>query len=95
MILEISLEELDLSIRTFNCLKRAGIDTLTDMFNRIDEGISSCMRIRNLGMKSLEEMLQIAQKKGYPADEAVERHIVGLRHNPQSIYMIRFNHGNH
>lgn len=84
MTSEISIEELDLSVRSFNCLKRAGIDTLSDLFARLDEGISSCMRIRNLGRKSLEEVLRKAQEKGYPADEVVERYIAVLREDPET-----------
>lgn len=79
MTSEVTVEELDLSVRSFNCLKRAGINTLADLFNRIDEGISSCMSIRNLGRKSLEEVLKKVQAKGYPADEDVERFITELR----------------
>ena len=84
MTFEITTEELDLSVRSFNCLKRAGINTITDLFNKIDEGIPACMRIRNLGRKSLEEVLRKAQEKGYPAHEAVEQYIVELREDPES-----------
>lgn len=81
---EITIDELDLSVRSFNCLKRAGIDTLSDLFNRLDEGISACFRIRNLGKKSLDEVLRKAQEKGYPADKAVERYIAELRQDPET-----------
>lgn len=84
MTSEIAIEELDLSVRSFNCLKRAGIDTLSGLFARLDEGISSCMRIRNLGRKSLEEVLRKAQEKGYPADEVVDRYIAVLREDPET-----------
>lgn len=86
MISKITIDELDLSVRSFNCLKRTGINTLSDLFNRIDEGISSCMRIRNLGRKSLEEVLRKAQEKGYPADEAVERYIAEVCSDPETTY---------
>lgn len=63
---EITLEELDLSVRSFNCLKRAGIDTLTDIFHKLDnEGIEGLLKVRNLGRKSLEEVLEKAIEKGY------------------------------
>ena len=44
------------------------------------------MRIRNLGRKSLEEVLRKAQEKGYPADEAVERYVAELRNDPEATY---------
>ena len=53
-ILEMTIEELDLSVRSFNCLKRAGINTVEDLSNRTEE---SMMKVRNLGRKSLEEVI--------------------------------------
>ena len=53
-ILEMTIEELDLSVRSFNCLKRAGINTVEDLTNRTEEDM---MRVRNLGRKSLEEVV--------------------------------------
>jgi len=53
-ILEMSIDDLDLSVRSFNCLKRAGINTVEDLINR-SEG--DMMRVRNLGRKSLEEVM--------------------------------------
>ncbi len=53
-ILEMTIEELDLSVRSFNCLKRAGINTVEDLTNRTEEDM---MRVRNLGRKSLEEVI--------------------------------------
>jgi DNA-directed RNA polymerase subunit alpha len=50
-----TIEELDLSVRSFNCLKRAGIDTVEDLINRTEEDM---IRVRNLGKKSLEEVIQ-------------------------------------
>ena len=49
-----TIEELDLSVRSFNCLKRAGINTVEDLTNRTEEDM---MRVRNLGRKSLEEVI--------------------------------------
>lgn len=54
-VLEMTIEELDLSVRSFNCLKRAGIDTVEDLTNR-SEG--DMIKVRNLGRKSLEEVIQ-------------------------------------
>ena len=53
-ILEMTIEELDLSVRSFNCLKRAGINTVEDLTNRSEEDM---MRVRNLGRKSLDEVI--------------------------------------
>ncbi len=53
-ILEMTIEELDLSVRSFNCLKRAGINTVEDLTNRSEEDM---MRVRNLGRKSLDEVV--------------------------------------
>jgi DNA-directed RNA polymerase subunit alpha len=50
-----TIEELDLSVRSFNCLKRAGIDTVEDLIDRTEEDM---MKVRNLGRKSLEEVIQ-------------------------------------
>ena len=54
-VLEMTIEELDLSVRSFNCLKRAGIDTVEDLIDRTEEDM---MKVRNLGRKSLEEVIQ-------------------------------------
>ena len=50
-----TIEELDMSVRSFNCLKRAGIDTVEDLTNRTEEDM---IKVRNLGKKSLEEVIQ-------------------------------------
>ena len=52
-VLETSIEELELSVRSFNCLKRAGIATVEDLTNRSE---SDMMKVRNLGKKSLDEV---------------------------------------
>ncbi len=54
MVLEMTIEELDLSVRSFNCLKRAGINTVEDLVNKSE---SEMMKVRNLGRKSLEEVI--------------------------------------
>lgn len=53
-VLELSIEELDLSVRSYNCLKRAGINTVEDLAGKTEEDM---MKVRNLGRKSLEEVL--------------------------------------
>lgn len=52
--LEMTIEELDLSVRSYNCLKRAGINTVEDLAHKTEEDM---MKVRNLGRKSLEEVL--------------------------------------
>lgn len=54
-VLEMTIEELDLSVRSYNCLKRAGINTVEDLTNRTEDDM---MKVRNLGRKSLEEVIQ-------------------------------------
>ena len=54
-VLEMTIEELDLSVRSYNCLKRAGINTVEELANKSEEDM---MKVRNLGKKSLEEVIQ-------------------------------------
>ena len=54
-VLEMTIEELDLSVRAYNCLKRAGINTVAELVQRNQEDM---MKVRNLGKKSLEEVEQ-------------------------------------
>ena len=68
-VLELSIEELDLSVRSYNCLKRAGINTVEDLVNKTEEDM---MKVRNLGRKSLEEVLNKLAELGLslrPSDE--------------------------
>ncbi len=53
-VLEMTIEELDLSVRSFNCLKRAGINTVEDLVGKTE---ADMMKVRNLGRKSLEEVI--------------------------------------
>ena len=53
-VLEMTIEELDLSVRSFNCLKRANINTVEDLISKTEEEM---MKVRNLGRKSLEEVI--------------------------------------
>lgn len=52
-VLEMSIEDLELSVRSFNCLKRAGISTVEDLINKSE---AEMMKVRNLGKKSLDEV---------------------------------------
>ena len=61
-VLEMTIEELDLSVRSFNCLKRAGINTVEDLISKSEEDM---MKVRNLGRKSLEEVMQKLQSLGF------------------------------
>lgn len=54
-IMEMTIEELDLSVRSYNCLKRAGINTVQELISKTEEEM---MKVRNLGKKSLEEVQQ-------------------------------------
>lgn len=54
-VLDMTIEELDLSVRSFNCLKRAGINTVADLVNTSEDDM---MKVRNLGRKSLEEVIK-------------------------------------
>lgn len=61
-ILEMTIEELDLSVRSFNCLKRAGINTVADLINKSEEEM---MKVRNLGKKSFDEVKEKLQSLGF------------------------------
>lgn len=60
-ILEMVIEDLDLSVRSFNCLKRAGLNTVEDLTNRTEEEM---IKVRNLGRKSLEEVIAKLESLG-------------------------------
>jgi DNA-directed RNA polymerase subunit alpha len=69
-VLEMTIEELDLSVRSYNCLKRAAIHTVEDLINKTEEDM---MKVRNLGRKSLEEVVQKMEALGLslaPSEEA-------------------------
>ncbi len=68
-VLEMTIEELDLSVRSYNCLKRAGINTVEDLANKTEDDM---MKVRNLGRKSLEEVLNKLAELGLslsPSDD--------------------------
>ena len=60
-VMEMTIEELDLSVRSYNCLKRAGVNKVEDLAAKTEEDM---MRVRNLGRKSLEEVLQKMESLG-------------------------------
>ena len=69
-VLEMNIDELELSVRSYNCLKRAGINTVEELCNRTPEDM---MKVRNLGRKSLEEVLAKLKELGLqlnPSEEA-------------------------
>ncbi len=61
-VLEMTIEELDLSVRSFNCLKRAGINTVEDLITKTEDDM---MKVRNLGRKSLEEVIAKLDSLGF------------------------------
>ena len=68
-VLEMNIDELELSVRSYNCLKRAGINTVEELCNRTSDDM---MKVRNLGRKSLEEVLAKLKELGLqlnPSDE--------------------------
>ena len=68
-VLEMSIDELELSVRSFNCLKRAGINTVEELCNRTSEDM---MKVRNLGRKSLEEVLAKLKELGLQLNPSEE-----------------------
>ena len=61
-VLDLTIDELDLSVRSFNCLKRAGINTVEDLIGKSEEDM---MKVRNLGRKSLEEVIAKLNSFGF------------------------------
>ena len=68
-VLEMSIDELELSVRSYNCLKRAGINTVAELINRTPEDM---MKVRNLGRKSLEEVLAKLKELGLQLNPSEE-----------------------
>lgn len=67
--LEMTIEELDLSVRSYNCLKRAGINTLEQLTEKTEDEM---MKVRNLGKKSLEEVTQKLHELGFNLKSSYE-----------------------
>jgi DNA-directed RNA polymerase subunit alpha len=68
-VLEMSIDELELSVRSYNCLKRAGINTVEELTNKTSEDM---MKVRNLGRKSLEEVLGKLKELGLQLNSSDE-----------------------
>ena len=68
-VLEMSIDELELSVRSYNCLKRAGINTVEELTNKTSEDM---MKVRNLGRKSLEEVLAKLKELGLELSQGEE-----------------------
>ena len=67
------IEELDLSVRVFNSLKRTGITTIGDVLEMLERGQDAMLAIRNFGEKSLDELVDKLREKGYMRDENEEQ----------------------
>lgn len=68
-MLEMTIEEMDLSVRSFNCLKRAGINTVNDLIEKSEEEM---MKVRNLGKKSFDEVKEKLRSLGYEMSSSEE-----------------------
>jgi DNA-directed RNA polymerase subunit alpha len=64
-LFETPIEELDLTVRAYNCLKRAGITQVGEVLEKLQQGEDEILSIRNFGQKSLEELIEKLQQKGY------------------------------
>ena len=69
-VYEIPIENLDLSVRVFNSLKRTGIASVGEVLDMIEKGQDAMLSIRNFGEKSLDELKERLREKGYLVDEA-------------------------
>ena len=69
-VLEMNIDELELSVRSYNCLKRAGINTVEELCNRTSEDM---MKVRNLGRKSSEEVLAKLKELGLQLNPVTKR----------------------
>ncbi|MEG0998384.1 MAG: DNA-directed RNA polymerase subunit alpha [Clostridiales bacterium] len=68
-LLDMTIEELDMSVRSYNCLKRAGINTVQELIQRSEEDM---MKVRNLGRKSLEEVMEKLEELGLSLENEEE-----------------------
>ena len=68
-VLRMSIDELELSVRSYNCLKRAGINTVEELINKTPEDM---MKVRNLGRKSLDEVLAKLKELGLSLNDSEE-----------------------
>ena len=68
-VMDMNIDELEMSVRSYNCLKRAGINTVEELTNRTPEDM---MKVRNLGRKSLEEVLAKLKELGLQLNQGEE-----------------------
>jgi DNA-directed RNA polymerase subunit alpha len=77
-VFDVPIEDLELSVRAYNCLKRAGIVKVGEVIQRLEKGTEGLLSIRNFGQKSLDELMDQLNAKGFlehvrlPAPDAVE-----------------------
>jgi DNA-directed RNA polymerase subunit alpha len=64
-IYETPIEELELSVRAYNCLKRASITKVGEILEKLKKGREELLTIRNFGQKSLDELMERLEQKGY------------------------------
>jgi len=72
---DMPIENLDLSVRVFNSLKRTGVTTVGDVVELLEKGEEAVMSIRNFGEKSLDELRQKMQEKGFLKEENDESEV--------------------
>jgi DNA-directed RNA polymerase subunit alpha len=64
-IYETPIEELELTVRAYNCLKRAGITQVGEILEKLKKGQDEILAIRNFGQKSLDELMEKLEEKGF------------------------------
>ncbi|MDH3673894.1 MAG: DNA-directed RNA polymerase subunit alpha, partial [Anaerolineae bacterium] len=64
-IYEMPIEDLELTVRAYNCLKRAGITQVGEILEKLKKGQDEILAIRNFGQKSLDELMERLEEKGY------------------------------
>ena len=64
-VYDAQIEDLELSVRAYNCLKRAGITKVGEIIDRLEKGPEELLSIRNFGQKSLDELMEQLKIKGY------------------------------
>ena len=68
-IYDVPIEELELSVRAYNCLKRAGITKVGEVLERLEKGEDEILAIRNFGRKSLNELVEKLERQGLPVGD--------------------------
>ena len=69
------LEDMELTVRAYNCLRRAGVQTLGDLADLIGTDLSALTSVRNLGYRCMREILTFLKTNGYSVESATERYI--------------------